>query len=80
MAGVLLEPTSTTRFGVTYTSQVDLKFKDTGELTGAGPIVSALLQRRGFGSKNINLSFTVPQQVMASAYHELTDRLASWPT
>ena len=76
MAGVLLEPTKTTRFGVTYTSQVDFKFKDTGQLTGAGPILTTLLQRRGFGSKNIDLSFTVPQQVMASAYHEVTDRLA----
>jgi len=76
MAGVLLEPTKTTRFGVTYTSQVDFKLKDTGQLTGAGPILTTLLQRRGIGSKNIDLSFTVPQQVMASVYHELTDRLA----
>src|SRR3954451_3181082 len=76
MAGVLLEPTKTTRFGVTYTSQVDFKFKDTGQLTGAGPILTTLLQRRGIGSKNLDLSFTVPQQVMASVYHEVTDRLA----
>ena len=76
MAGVLLEPTRTTRFGVTYTSQVDFKFKDTGQLTGAGPILTTLLQRRGFTGKKIDLSLTVPQQVMASAYHEVTDRLA----
>ena len=76
MAGILLEPTTTTRLGVTYTSQVDFKFKDTGQLTGAGPILTTLLQRRGIGSKNLDLSFTVPQQVMASAYHEVTDRLA----
>src|SRR4051794_2411484 len=76
MAGVLLEPTKTTRFGVTYTSQVDFKFKDTGELTGAGPLLTTLLQRRGFTGKKIDLSLTVPQQVMASAYHEVTDRLA----
>ena len=61
---ILLEPYQPTRFGLPRLVRGRLEIEDTAQATGAGPILSTLLQRRGFGSKNLDLSFTVPQQVM----------------
>jgi long-chain fatty acid transport protein len=72
MAGVMLEPIEGTRFGVTYISPVDLDFKDRPAAKNVGPT----LQAAGVGTRKIKLGLTVPQQVLVSAYHELSDRWA----
>ncbi len=74
MAGILIEPTEQTRFGVTYTSQIDLSFKDKPNLSGGGPVFNALDPR--ISQSKIDLGLTVPQQVMVSAYHDLTEKWA----
>jgi long-chain fatty acid transport protein len=76
MAGVMLEPLEGTRFGVTYTSPVKLDFKDRPSTNNLGPIFQALQNNRGLFTRRIDLGLTVPQAVMASAYHQLTDRIA----
>jgi long-chain fatty acid transport protein len=76
MAGVMLEPTQGTRFGVTYTSPVDLDFKDRLSTRNLGPTLQALKDAGVLFDRNIELGLTVPQQVMLSAYHALNDRLA----
>jgi long-chain fatty acid transport protein len=76
MAGVMLEPLKGTRFGVTYTSPVKLDFRDRPSTNNLGPVFQALQNNRGLFTRRIDLGLTVPQAVMASAYHELTDRWA----
>lgn len=69
-AGVLVEPSAQTRFGLTYRSPVDFSYKDTPKLTNAGPGLSRLLD------KKIQMDQTAPQTVMLSGYHALSDRWA----
>jgi long-chain fatty acid transport protein len=72
--GFLLEPQTHTRFGVTYYSPIKLNFSDDPSLTGLGPANEAIFG--GLRNTRLDLGMTVPQRVMASAYHELTDRFA----
>ncbi|MFZ7126645.1 MAG: OmpP1/FadL family transporter [Desulfobacterales bacterium] len=74
--GVLVEPWKGTRFGLTYLSEADLDFADRVEFSGLGPGLQAALVSRGLLDAKLNLGMTLPQAVMFSAYHEVTDRLA----
>jgi len=74
--GVLLEPKEGTRFGATYRSEVDVNFKDVADLKGLGPNLKALLTLTGVIGSRVDLEMTIPQAVMVSGYHELTDNLA----
>jgi long-chain fatty acid transport protein len=76
MAGVLLEPRQGTRFGVTYTSPVDLTFDDVLSTDGLGPVLSRILRVRGLLGSKVDLTFTLPQQVMVSAYQQITEKFA----
>jgi len=75
-AGVLIEPRPDTRVGLTYTSKVDLKYKDTPSFHGAGPLLDGALELSGLKDAQSRFDFTLPQQVMLSAYHDLTPDLA----
>ena len=74
IAGVLIEPMEGTRFGVTYNSPVDLDFDENPDLSGGGAVFAALDPR--ISTARIDLGLTVPQQVMLSGYHDLTDKVA----
>ena len=74
IAGVLIEPVEGTRFGVTYNSPVKLDFKQKPDLSGGGAVFNALDPR--ISNARIDLGLTVPQQVMLSGYHDLTDTIA----
>jgi long-chain fatty acid transport protein len=74
--GLLFEPTEKTRVGLTYVSKVDLKFKDTPSFNGVGPRLDALLTASGLKNAETQFDFTLPNQVMLSAYHDLTPALA----
>ena len=76
IAGVLLEPRQGTRFGVTYLSAVDLTFDDVVSTDGLGPALSTILRARGLLGSKVDLTYTIPQQVMASVYQQITDRFA----
>jgi len=76
MAGVLLEPRQGTRFGVTYISAVDLPFDNVLSTDGLGPVLSGILRARGLLGSKVNLTFTLPQQVMVSAYQQITEKFA----
>ena len=73
--GILFEPQKGTRIGVTYYSPIKLDFSDTPSFSNLGTIGTAL-QNNGVLNKRLDLGITVPQHVMLSGYHELTDRLA----
>lgn len=68
--GILYEPILGTRFGLTYRSEVDLEFDDTVSSKGVLPPFDRLT------GKKIDLEMTIPQAVMFSVYHQLTDKLA----
>jgi long-chain fatty acid transport protein len=74
--GVLLEPRKDTRLGITYRSKVDLEFKDAASLKNAGPILQGILNLSGLAGSKVDIDMTIPQAVMVSGYHQLTDRLA----
>ncbi len=74
--GVMLEPWKGTRFGLTYLSEADLDFKDKPDFSNLGPGLEALLRSRGLLDSDLKLKMTMPQAVMFSAYHDLTNRLA----
>ncbi|MBW1789152.1 MAG: transporter [Deltaproteobacteria bacterium] len=74
--GVLVEPRDGTRFGITYRSEVDLEFKDVAQLKGVGPNLQALLDLAGVTGSKVDLEMNLPQAVMVSGYHKLTETLA----
>jgi long-chain fatty acid transport protein len=75
-AGLMIEPKAGTRFGITYRSKVDLEYEDKPDLNGVGPVLQAALNATGLAGSKVTLDMEIPQAVMASAYHELTDKLA----
>jgi long-chain fatty acid transport protein len=74
--GLLYEHDARTRFGVTYNSQVKLKFNAPAEWDSLAPGLAALLASRGLLNATIDLGMTVPQGVNASFYTALDDRWA----
>jgi long-chain fatty acid transport protein len=74
--GLLVEPRHGTRAGLTYISKVDLEFRDDNIITGAGPLLNAALNLSGIRGSTSRLDFTLPKQLMFSAYHELSKDLA----
>jgi long-chain fatty acid transport protein len=70
--GVLFSPAPGTRLGLTYTSKVDLDFSDEPKFKNLAPVFDSLLG----DIRELDLSMTVPQTVMASFYHELNPRWA----
>ncbi|UCD82002.1 MAG: outer membrane protein transport protein, partial [Desulfobacterales bacterium] len=74
--GVLVEPRKGTRLGLTYLSEGDLKFKDEPDFSNLGPGLEAILRAKGLLDAELEIEFTMPQALMLSAYHELSDRLA----
>jgi len=74
--GLMLTPQEGTRFGLTYRSEVDLEFKDTVALENIGPVLQGLLNLSGLAGSKVDIDMTIPQAVMMSAYHQVTDRWA----
>lgn len=74
--GVMIQPDEKTRLGIAYLTPVDLNFASTPHLRGTGPAVIALLKRKGLLGASVDLSMTVPEEVMISFYREVTDRMA----
>ena len=70
--GTLIEPRDDTRFSINYRSQVDLEFKDDAKLKGLGPNLESLLNP----NLEVKIEMTLPQSVVLSGYHDLTDKLA----
>jgi long-chain fatty acid transport protein len=74
--GVLVEPTTDTRFGVQYLTPVSLDFSGTPFYRGLGPGLSAILRRRGILGATVNIDMTMPQSLLFSAFHQINDSLA----
>jgi long-chain fatty acid transport protein len=74
--GLLYELSVDTRFSLTYNSQVDLDFKAPAEFSNLAPGMEALLSGRGLLNANVDLGINVPQQAMASVFHQLNPQWA----
>jgi long-chain fatty acid transport protein len=75
-AGVLLEVSPQTRFGITYISEVQFNFKDEPKFQNIqGTVIEALLQASGVLNSDLNVNWNLPQQVALGGYHELTQDL-----
>lgn len=82
VVGVMIEPTASTRFGVQYTTPMSFTYDNIiDSVQGLGPGIKTLFIAVGglleipVGSK-VDLKLTMPQQVMASVYHQFNDKLA----
>jgi long-chain fatty acid transport protein len=69
--GVLFEPTSGTRIGLTYLTQTKLNFTATPTLTNVRPALAAII-----GNQQLDLGVRAPQQVLLSVYHDVNAKLA----
>lgn len=67
--GILLQPISKLRIGLTYQSPEYYKFGLRPHVTGLGPVLSHL--RQTIGGTKVNVPLTEPQQVMLSAVYEV---------
>lgn len=74
--GLLFELDAATRGGIIYRSQVDQNFDDVASVSNLGPVLRASLAARGLLGKPVDMSLTIPQEVMLSAYRDLTPRIA----
>ena len=80
--GIMIEPIPNTRIGVQYTSPMTFQYNNIiDSVRGAGPALQAFRLLVGavvdipVGSQ-VDLKLTMPQQIMASAYHAFTDQFA----
>jgi len=74
--GALFEIDPRSRVGLSYRSQVGQDFDDVPTFGQLGPGLDALLRRSGVLGASLGLDVTIPQEVMLSAYHELSDDVA----
>jgi long-chain fatty acid transport protein len=74
--GILFELSKQTRFGLTYRSEVNFDFKDKPDLKREGWVLDSLLDLRNQSKRTLKVEMTIPQQIMFSAWHQLTSRLA----
>jgi len=74
--GVLYEPSPATRLGLTYSSEIKLKFKPEAHFSGTGPVLTGLLNARSLQGTKVDLGINNPQQVMGSFFHAVNERWA----
>ena len=74
--GVLYEHDDMSRFGLTYRSEIEFEYKDTASLSGLQPPLSGIANIVGLVGSKLDLEMNLPQAVMFSAYHKVTDQLA----
>ena len=74
--GVLYELDDNTRFGLTYRSEIEFKYKDTAKLRGLQSPLSGIANIIGLVGSKLDLEMNLPQAVMLSGYHKVTDQLA----
>lgn len=74
--GLFYKVTPKLRAGMTYRAPVKLKFEDAVSLSNLGPILKAGLTKSGLLGRDLDITFTIPQAVLLSAYYDMTPRWA----
>lgn len=70
--GLIYDPGTGTRVGLTYTSQVVLGFASPAKFSGLSGPLETVLGARGFLDAEVGLGLRVPQTVMLSSLHDLS--------
>jgi long-chain fatty acid transport protein len=73
--GLLYEFDASTRVGFTWNSQVNLDFSGRAEFSNLGSY-GTTLQNAGLLNSNVDVGIKIPQQIMASVFHQLNPRWA----
>lgn len=74
--GVIYEPREGTRLGLSYTSEIHVKFEDRMNLEGLGPVATTALGNRGVLDANTNIDMNVPQTLTLSLFQQLDTQWA----
>lgn len=74
--GLLYEPAKGTRLGATYTTQTVVKLSPGLDWNNPGPVLDSILQARGMRNGSLELGMRIPQGVMVSAFHDVSERLS----
>ncbi|WP_210398146.1 OmpP1/FadL family transporter [Motiliproteus sediminis] len=74
--GLLYEFSPSTRLGLTYRSEIDLKFDDAAKLSNVLPPLSTAINAAGLTNSPVGLEMSVPQAIMFSAFHQLDETWA----
>ena len=74
--GILYEHDEKTRLGLTYRSEIDFEYDDIAEVRGLLFPLNGIANIVGLTGSEVHLEMNLPQAVMFSAYHKLTDQLA----
>jgi long-chain fatty acid transport protein len=74
--GLIYDPGTGTRLGLTYTSQVVLGFVAPARFSGLTAPLTTLLRARGLLDADVGLGMRIPQTVMLGSLHSLSHDLA----
>lgn len=72
----LYQSSPRTRWGLTYSSEINPKRDADNDLSGLGPNTEAAMRRLNILDTDITIESTSPQSMLAGAYHEFADNSA----
>lgn len=72
----LYQSSERTRWGLTYSSEINPSRDADNELTGIGPRTEEAMRRLNIYDTDITIESTSPQSALAGVYHEFTDNSA----
>jgi long-chain fatty acid transport protein len=70
---VLYQSSERTRWGMTYSSEINPSRDADNELSGIGPNTEAVMQRLGILDADLNIQSTMPASAVAGLYHEFAN-------
>ena len=73
---LLYQSSERTRWGLTYSSEINPSRDADNELSGLGPNTEAVMQRLGLLDADLSIQSTMPASVVAGLYHEFADDAA----
>jgi long-chain fatty acid transport protein len=72
----LYQSSERTRWGLTYSSEINPRRDADNELSGLGPNTERAMQRLGVLDADLTVESTSPESIVAGVYHEFADRSA----
>ena len=73
---LLYQSSERTRWGLTYSSEINPSRDADNELSGLGPNTEAVMQRLGLLDADLSIQSTMPASVVAGLYHEFANDAA----
>ena len=73
---MLYQPSARTRWGLTYSSEINPSRSADNELSNLGPNTEAVMQQLGILDADLGIKSTMPASMVAGVYHEFANRSA----